>query len=110
MLGRESECRGNGIPDGVRALVRIVESDALVAPDGSGRVWFERIVVLGRRRIGVVERDGSRGQRGLDIAALRIRLIASDESLRRVEIAAIGAQFHIVWLLLVVNDDQARCL
>src|SRR5947209_18006102 len=35
-LGRESECRCHRIPDGVCALVRVVEGDALVAPDGGG--------------------------------------------------------------------------
>jgi hypothetical protein len=105
-LGRKSECRGHGIPDGMCALVRIEESDLLIAPDGGGRVRFEWIVVLGGRRIGVIERDGRRGQRGLDIAALGIRLIAIDESLRCGEIPAIGAQFHIVWLLLVANGDD----
>jgi hypothetical protein len=58
----------------------------------------------------VIERDGSRGQGGLDIPARCIRLIASEESLRCREIAAVSAQFDVVWLLFVADDDEARGL
>ncbi len=109
-LGRQPECRGHSIPDHVRALVGIVEREFIVAPDGNGRVRFERIVVLGGRGIGVIERDGSRSERGLDIPALRIKHTARDESRRCVQITAVSAQFHLVWLLLVADHDQARCL
>ena len=42
---------------------------AAVAPPGNRGVWLERIVVLGRRRVGVVDLHGGRGERRVDVAA-----------------------------------------
>jgi len=92
-LGLEPECRGDGIPDAVCALVRIVQGHAfaVVAPHCDGRVRLEWIVVIGRRRIREVERNGRRGQRGLHVSIARVRLEAGIDPLRLVETAAVGA-------------------
>ena len=71
---------------------------------------FERIVVVGRRRIGAVERDSRRRQGGLDIAADRVGLVAGIDLLRLVQISAICAQLDVMRLLLITDNDQVRGL
>ena len=58
-LGWESERLRDIVADPVCALVRIIQGDAVPAPRRDRRMRFERIVVVCRRRIGVVERDSS---------------------------------------------------
>src|SRR5579864_9720215 len=105
-FGWQSEGRGHGIQDRVRALVGVVEGEAVLVPHGNRRVGFERVGVLGWRRIDVVERDGSLCKRGLDITALRVALVERTDDLRFVEIWTIRAQLDIMWLLFIPDHDE----
>jgi len=109
-FGRQFEGRGHGIPDRVRALVGIVQGDAVLVPHSNRRVGFERIGVLGWCRIDVVERDGSLCKRGLDITANRVALVERIDDLRFVEICTIRAQLDIMWLLFITDHDEFSSL
>src|SRR6266571_5883887 len=54
-LGLQSEHPGHCVPDHMRALVRVVEGDTVAAPPRDRRVRFERIVVVCRRGIGMID-------------------------------------------------------
>src|SRR5258708_22155467 len=71
---------------------------------------FERIVVVGRGGIGVVERDGSVCERGLDVAAERVGVVAEIDLLRIVQICAICTQLDVMRRLIIVDNDEARGL
>ena len=107
---RQFEGPGHGISGRVRALVGIVEGDAVLVPHSNRRVGFERIGVLGWCRIDVVERDGSLCKRGLDITANRVALVERIDDLRFVEICTIRAQLDIMWLLFIPDHDEFSSL
>ena len=71
---------------------------------------FERIVVVGRRRIGAVERDSRSRECNLDIAADRVGLVAGIDLLRLVQISTICTQLDVMRLLLITDNDQVRSL
>src|SRR6266699_4874301 len=90
----------------MRALIRVIQGDTLAAPPCDCCVRFERIVVLCRRGIGMIDCDCCRCQRGLNIAAGRIGFVEGIDMIRLVEAAAVGAQHDTKWLLLVLNNDR----
>ena len=56
-LRLQPERLGDVVADAVRALVAVVQRDAVVAPARERRVRLERVVVIVRRRVGLVERS-----------------------------------------------------
>src|SRR5262249_39158385 len=91
-------------------LVCVIERHTVLAPDGHRRMRFEGIVVVRRRDIGVIKRDGSLRQCCLDIALRGVRLEVTEEVLWLIQISAAGAQFYVVWLLRITNRHKARSM
>src|SRR5215469_8406031 len=105
-LGWERKCPGDIILNPVRSLVRVVEGDAISAPGCDCCMRFKWVVVVGRRRIGVVELDGSVCECGLNVATESVSLVAGIDLLWLVQVPAVCAQLDVMRLLLITYYDE----
>ena len=99
----QPEQRGQGLRDTGRALVGVVHEQPVALPLGGARVRLHRVVVRRRGLVRDVDGDRARGQLGVDVALLGVRLVAGVDLLRGVEVVPVGPQLGVVRLLLDVH-------
>ena len=73
VFGRDGEGAGEGRAVAGDALGGVVDVELVAVPRGDGGVRLHGVVVLDRRGVGLVDGDGGLGERGVGIAAVRVR-------------------------------------
>jgi hypothetical protein len=106
----EPERLGDRLTGHRGALVGVIDRDPVALPHGDRGVQLDRVVVLGRGRVGLI--DGHRrGRIGVvEVAALSIGLIGGVDLVGLVEAGMVEAQLHVVSVLVVLDRQQLRRL
>jgi len=102
----ETEDPGYRLPDGVYALGRVVQREVATLPDSDGGVRLHRVVVLGRGRVRLVQRDRRRGERAVEITLLGVGGEGRIDYLRGVQVVAIPPQLCVLRLFVVGDPDE----
>ena len=109
-VGIEAEDLGDRVSRARGALVGVVDGELAAFPARNRRVGLHRVVVLGGRLVGRVDRDLRAGERGVDVALVGLGRKARVDLLGRLELRVVVGELHVVLGGVVGDPDAARPL
>ena len=110
LIGLETERLGHGVLDVDHALVGVVERDAAIPPDRERGVRLHRVVVLGRRLVGAVDRHLGARERLVEVTVGGVGRVVRVDLVGLVEIGMVASEQHVMRFGRVLDPDEALAL